>query len=58
LTNEDVAWSVVQVIVSDVDDTFVAVTADMTGAGNAVVNVAFAEVEDVLAALADTTTKS
>jgi hypothetical protein len=52
-----VAWSVVHVIVSDVADTLVAVTADITGAGDAVVNVAFGEVEDVLAAFADTTAK-
>jgi hypothetical protein len=51
---------VVQVIVSEVLDTLVAVTAEITGvaAGEAVVNVALGDVLDVFAEFADTTSKS
>jgi hypothetical protein len=59
LTSELDAWSVVHVIVSEVLDTLVAVTAEITGAPVAleVVNVAFAEVEETLDEFADTTSK-
>jgi hypothetical protein len=49
---------VVHVIVSDVLETFVAVTADMTGFAEVVVNVALGDVEVMLVALAETTAKS
>ncbi len=58
-TREEVAWSVVQVIVAEVLVTPVDATAEITGVPTepVVVKVALLELEDTLDALAETTSK-
>ncbi len=59
MTCEEEVWSVVQVMVADVEVMLVAVTAEITGGGAAVVaNVKLPDVAEVPALFAETTAKS